>query len=99
MPPTAAVWASSTSLVRVPREALAHNPSRTQRSHPSLRLPGAAPLRVRPNPNVRRQVVVALTTLLRRRVSKFYCDGQESLAALERYSAEDPAEVTLSPRR
>ena len=42
-----------------------------------------------PNPDDRRQVVITLTPLLRRRMRELYGDGQEVLAALERYSAEE----------
>jgi DNA-binding MarR family transcriptional regulator len=44
-----------------------------------------------PNPDDRRQVVIILTPLLRRRMRELYGDGQEVLAALERYSAEELA--------
>lgn len=42
-----------------------------------------------PNPDDRRQVVVALTPLLRRRVRDLYGDREEVVALLERYSAEE----------
>jgi len=41
------------------------------------------------NPDDRRQVLVALTPLLRRRARKLYGDGQEVDAVLERYSADE----------
>ncbi len=44
-----------------------------------------------PNPDDRRQVVVGLTPLLRRRVRDLYGDGREVVALLERYSDEELA--------
>jgi len=45
-----------------------------------------------PNPADRRQVLVELTPLLRRRARELYGDAQEVTATLERYS---PAELRL----
>jgi DNA-binding MarR family transcriptional regulator len=43
------------------------------------------------NPDDRRQVVVALTPLLRRRARQLYGDGSEVVAILSRYSLDDLA--------
>jgi DNA-binding MarR family transcriptional regulator len=43
------------------------------------------------NPDDRRQVVVALTPLLRRRARQLYGDGSEAVAFLGRYSVHDLA--------
>jgi DNA-binding MarR family transcriptional regulator len=43
------------------------------------------------NPDDRRQVVVALTPLLRRRAGQLYGDGSEVVAFLARYSVDDLA--------
>jgi hypothetical protein len=52
-----------------------------------LRAAGAAALRApRGHPDDRRQVVVVLTPLLRRRARELYGDGSGSEALLERYS-------------
>jgi DNA-binding MarR family transcriptional regulator len=44
-----------------------------------------------PNPDDRRQVVVALTPLLYRRARELYGDGSEVIAMLGRYSVDDLA--------
>jgi len=44
-----------------------------------------------PNPDDRRQVLVALTPLLYRRARELYGDGSEVVARLERYTVEDLA--------
>jgi DNA-binding MarR family transcriptional regulator len=44
-----------------------------------------------PNPDDRRQAVVGLTPLLRRRVRYLYGEGKEVVALLERYSDEELA--------